>query len=121
MSVETITRGLSRMACEDSIRPIAALTRAVIENAADFGLSLGWGSYLRNVIATSNIVRGSNVGIRVSVVEGAKSTVISNNIIDDYKRGAIIGYRWRDPDTSELAGQFLSGFKHLSISGNQIS
>ncbi|MCP4072949.1 MAG: TIGR03808 family TAT-translocated repetitive protein [Hyphomicrobiales bacterium] len=104
-----------------SVEADTTLSGNVVENAVDFGLSLGWGPYLRNVIATSNIVRGSKVGIRVSVVEGAKSTVISNNIISDYKSGAIIGYRWRDAKTSELAGRLLSGYEHLSISGNQLS
>ncbi|MCP4099544.1 MAG: TIGR03808 family TAT-translocated repetitive protein, partial [Planctomycetaceae bacterium] len=104
-----------------SVEADTTLSGNVVENAVDFGLSLGWGPYLRNVIATSNIVRGSKVGVRVSVVEGAKSTVISNNIISDHKRGAIIGYRWRDAKTSELAGRLLSGYEHLSISGNQVS
>ena len=30
----------------------------VIENAPKYGLMLGWGPYLRNVVATGNLVRG---------------------------------------------------------------
>lgn len=96
------------------------ITGNVIENSPDFGLSLGWGPYLRNVVATSNIIRGSNVGVYVSVVEGSKSTVISNNVISDYKRGAIVGYRWGEAATKELAGKSSSGFDHLSVAGNQV-
>ena len=97
------------------------ITGNVIENSPDFGLSLGWGPYLRDVVASSNIIRGSDVGIYVSVVEGSKSTVISNNIISQFKRGAIIGFRWDDPATKELAGKNISGFAHLSLSGNNHS
>ena len=104
-----------------SVEADSTVTGNVIENSPDFGIALGWGPYLRNVITTSNIIRGSDVGIYVSVVEGSKSTVISNNIISDFKRGAIIGYRWAKPTTKELAGSKSSGFDHLSVSGNQIS
>jgi uncharacterized secreted repeat protein (TIGR03808 family) len=104
-----------------SVEADTSVTGNVIENSPDFGLHLGWGPYLRNVIATSNIIRGSNVGISVSVVGGSKSTVISNNIISQYKRGAIIGYRWSEPKTNELAGKLFSGYDHLTISGNQVS
>ena len=104
-----------------SVEADTTVTGNVIENSPDFGLRLGWGPYLRNVIATSNIVRGSNVGISVSVVDGSKSTVISNNIISQFKRGAIIGYRWSEPKTNELAGRLSTGYGHLKISGNQVS
>jgi uncharacterized secreted repeat protein (TIGR03808 family) len=104
-----------------SVEADSTVTGNVIENSPDFGIALGWGPYLRNVIATSNIIRGSDVGIYVSVVEGSKSTVISNNIISDFKRGAIIGYRWANPTTKELAGRKTSGFEHLNVSGNQVS
>ena len=104
-----------------SVEADTTVTGNVVENSPDFGLSLGWGPYLRDVVATSNIIRGSNVGIYVSVVDGSKSTVISNNIISQYKRGAIIGYRWSEPKTNELAGKLSSGYDHLSISNNQIS
>lgn len=95
------------------------VTGNVIENSPDFGLTLGWGPYLRNVVATSNIIKGSKVGIYVSVVEGSKTTVITNNIISDFKSGAILGYRWSDLVTSELAGKSSTGYDHLSVSGNQ--
>ena len=104
-----------------SVEADTTVTGNVVENSPDFGLSLGWGPYLRNVVATSNIIRGSNVGIQVSVVEGTKSTVISNNIISKFKRGAIVGYRWKDPVTKELVGKSSHGFSHLSLSGNQIT
>ena len=68
-----------------SVEADTTLSGNVVENSPDFGIALGWGPYLRNVVATSNIIRGSNVGIYVSVVKGAKSTVVSNNIISKYK------------------------------------
>ena len=104
-----------------SVEADTTVTGNVIENSPDFGLALGWGPYLRDVVATSNIIRGSNVGIYVSVVEGSKSTVIANNVISQFKRGAIVGYRWSEPQTKDLAGKSSSGYDHLRIEGNKAS
>ncbi len=102
-----------------SVEADTTVTGNVIENSPDFGLLLGWGPYLRNVVATSNIIRGSKVGIYVSVVEGSKATMVTNNIISDFEKGAIMGYHWAKLKTGELAGKSHSGFDHLTISGNQ--
>ncbi|MBX3529256.1 MAG: TIGR03808 family TAT-translocated repetitive protein [Rhizobiaceae bacterium] len=93
----------------------------VVENAPLYGMHLGWGPYLRNVVATGNMIRNSAEGIAVTVVEGAGSAVISDNIISGAQRGAIVGHRWKEAASGDLAAAGAARFKHLSISGNLAS
>ncbi|MCG6858007.1 MAG: TIGR03808 family TAT-translocated repetitive protein [Salaquimonas sp.] len=97
------------------------VTGNVIENAERFGLMLGWGPYLRDVVATSNVIRGSETGVYVSVVEGVGNTVISDNIISGAAKGSIVGYRWQEAVTGDLAKRGRSGFDHLAIERNSVS
>ncbi len=98
-----------------------AITGNVIEGAERFGLMLGWGPYLRDVIATSNIIRGSNIGIYVSVVEDAGPAHIANNTISGAVGGAIIGHRWKDAVTGDLSIEGASRFSNLTIDKNRVS
>ncbi|TWI93363.1 putative secreted repeat protein (TIGR03808 family) [Roseibium hamelinense] len=95
------------------------ITGNIVEGAPKFGLLLGWGPYLRNVIASSNVLRDCGTGIAVSVVKGAGSAIISDNIIQASRLGAIYGYRWLDKSTDELEGS--GAWSHLTVRGNQIS
>ncbi|MBZ9762887.1 TIGR03808 family TAT-translocated repetitive protein [Mesorhizobium sp. CA8] len=93
----------------------------VVENAPLYGMQLGWGPYLRNVVATGNIIRKAGTGIVVSVVEGSGSAVISDNVIDGARNGAIIGQRWADPVTGDLTQSTDSGYAHLTVERNKVS
>jgi uncharacterized secreted repeat protein (TIGR03808 family) len=95
-----------------------AIAGNVVENAAQ-GLELGWGEYLRNVSATGNVIRRCPVGIAVSVVEGAGSALIADNLIAGAERGAILGMRWAEPVTGDLAEDGAEAFPHLTIRGNR--
>lgn len=90
----------------------------IIENAPKWGMMLGWGPYMRSIIASGNIIRKAPVGIAVTVVEGAGSAVISGNLMDETTSGAIIGYRWNERATAELIDD-ASGYPHLAVSGNR--
>ncbi len=95
----------------------------VIEDVPNFGMVLGWGPYLRNVSATANIIRKAGVGIAVSVVEGAGSALIADNILSDIENGAVIGYRWDERATGELAGDegdAAASWPHLTVSRNRV-
>lgn len=96
------------------------VTGNVIEDAEKFGLLLGWGPYLRDVVVTSNIIRGSRIGVNVSVVEGAGSTHIADNTITGATAGAIVGHRWQEAVTGDLAQEGVSQFTHLSLERNRI-
>lgn len=69
----------------------STVTGNVVENAPAFGIMAGWGKYLRDVAITGNVVRRSFVGIGISVADGAGTATISNNIIAETKRGAVVG------------------------------
>ncbi|TPO00876.1 TIGR03808 family TAT-translocated repetitive protein [Mesorhizobium sp. B1-1-5] len=93
----------------------------VVENAPLYGMQLGWGPYLRNVVATGNVIRKAGTGIVVSVVEGSGSAVISDNVIDGAQHGAIIGQRWADPVTGDLTRLTDTGYAHLTVERNKVS
>ena len=93
----------------------------VIENAPLYGMQIGWGPFLRNVVATGNIIRKAGTGIVVSVVEGAGTAVISDNIIDGALNGAVIGQRWAEPATGDLASSNDTRYPHLTVERNHVS
>ncbi|MDN2566380.1 TIGR03808 family TAT-translocated repetitive protein [Aquibium sp. A9E412] len=98
-----------------------AVTGNVVENAPLYGLKLGWGPFMRNVVATGNVVRGAPTGIAVSVVEGTGAAVVADNVIDGAARGAVVGYRWIEAATDDLAAGGRHTARHLTVAGNQVS
>lgn len=99
----------------------AAITGNTIEKTARFGIMLGWGHYLDNVIASSNVIRDTRTGIYVTVVEGTGRATISGNAMSGIGDAGIRGYRWREPATDELVAADISTFPNLSITGNALS
>lgn len=91
----------------------------VIENAPLWGLKLGWGPYLRNVVATGNIIRHAGIGCVVSVADGAGSAVISDNLFQEMEKGAIMGFRWDKPASGDLATGSTE-FPQLTVANNRI-
>lgn len=89
----------------------------VVEDAANIGITLGWGPYLRDVSATGNIVRNTRHGIRASVTEGAGRALITDNIITGARDFAIVGHDHGTIMTGELAGGAAAP-AHLVISNN---
>ncbi|MDK9698134.1 MAG: TIGR03808 family TAT-translocated repetitive protein [Siculibacillus sp.] len=96
----------------------AAVTGNVIEGAPHFGLMVGWGEFLRNVTITGNVVRDAGIGVAVSADERSGATVISANVFQAMKKGAIVGHRWRKPSTGDLIRSSESVPHHLKIDGN---
>ncbi|WP_417710908.1 TIGR03808 family TAT-translocated repetitive protein [Roseibium aggregatum] len=95
------------------------LTGNVVEGAPKFGLMLGWGPYMRNIAASQNVIRDCGTGIAVTVVDGAGAAVITNNIVQGSKKGAINGFRWLEKATGELND--VSEFGNLTVHGNQVA
>jgi uncharacterized secreted repeat protein (TIGR03808 family) len=91
----------------------------VIENAPLWGMKLGWGPYLRNVVATGNIVRHAGVGCAVSVADGAGAAVISDNLFEDAAKGAVIAFLWAKPASADLVSG-SSAYPHLTIERNRL-
>ncbi len=103
-----------------SVEADTAVTGNVIEKAPRYGMMLGWGPFLRNVAATGNVIRMAGEGIAVSVVEGTGSAIVADNIIEGVERG-VVGYRWADPATGDLAGDDETRFAHLVVERNLVS
>lgn len=104
-----------------SVEADTTVSSNVVENAPLYGMQVGWGPYLRNVVATGNIIRKAGTGIVVSVVEGAGTAVISDNVIDGTLHGAIVGQRWAEPATGDLTSSGNSGYEHLTVERNHVS
>lgn len=96
-----------------------AITGNVVDSAERFGVLLGWGPYLRNVTATGNVVRKAGEGIAVSVAEGAGTAVVTDNLIEGAARG-VVGYRWSERATEDLAGDGAQRFAHLLVERNRV-
>jgi uncharacterized secreted repeat protein (TIGR03808 family) len=95
------------------------LTGNIIEGAPKFGMMLGWGPYMRNIAASQNVLRECGTGIAVTVVKGAGSAVITNNIVQGSKKGSINGFRWLERATGELNN--ASEYSNLTVQGNQVA
>jgi uncharacterized secreted repeat protein (TIGR03808 family) len=98
-----------------------SITGNVIENAPLYGIQLGWGPSMRNVIATGNIVRASGEGIYVSVVKGVGAAVVSDNIIQSAKNGGIVGHSWSDVTAKDLTGKSATDYPNLLVERNIVS
>lgn len=97
-----------------------AISGNLVENAANIGIRLGWGPYMRNLTATGNILRDMDIGIAVTVASGAGQALISDNIISETKRGAIHGMRWLEVATRDLARYGAGSVGHVTIERNRI-
>lgn len=97
-----------------------AVNGNVVENAAHAGIAAGWGAYLRDVAITANVIRRADFGITISVAPGAGAAVISDNMISDVRRGAIIGMEWKKPVTDDLSRDGATRYAQLSIGGNRV-
>ncbi len=96
------------------------VTGNVVENAPNTGIAAGWGAYLRDVAITSNVIRRADFGITVSVAPGAGAAVISDNLISEVRRGAIVGMEWKKPVTGDLSKEDATRYAQLSIGGNRV-
>lgn len=96
-----------------------AVSGNVIEGAPNAGIRLGYGPYLRNVSVTGNILRAIGIGIGVSLVEGAGTALIADNLISGARNGAIVGLAWEKPTTGDLLAPNAKVDARLTLSGNR--
>ncbi|SEB93663.1 twin-arg-translocated uncharacterized repeat-containing protein [Rhizobiales bacterium GAS191] len=90
-----------------------------VDRADGPGLQIGYGTGLRNVLASGNILSDCGFGVAVSVAPGAGSAVVTNNSIARARRGAIVGMAWDKIAASDLVAQAAS-YPQLTIAGNQL-
>jgi uncharacterized secreted repeat protein (TIGR03808 family) len=96
----------------------SAVTGNVIENAPAFGIVAGWGEYLRDVAITGNVIRKAFAGIGVSVVPGAGTALVNNNMISETPRGAVVGLDHARAITGDLSIDGAERHAHVVIGTN---
>jgi uncharacterized secreted repeat protein (TIGR03808 family) len=92
----------------------------VVEVAPTAGILLGWGQHMRDVAATGNVVRRTDIGIGVSVSAGAGAALIANNVIAEVGRGAIVGLDRRRVATGDLMKGGAERYANLTLTGNRV-
>ncbi|MGH6768845.1 MAG: TIGR03808 family TAT-translocated repetitive protein [Xanthobacteraceae bacterium] len=92
----------------------------VVEAAPTAGIMLGWGQHMRDVAATGNVVRRTDIGIGVSVSAGTGAALIANNIIAEFGRGAIMGLDQRRIVTGDLMKGGAERYANLTLAGNRV-
>ncbi len=98
----------------------AAVSGNVLDRCEKAGLQLGWGPSLRDVTATGNVIRDCTVGVEVSVAPGAGQALISGNMIAGAKNGAIVGMRWHERATGDLARTGARDWPTIRLGENSI-
>jgi uncharacterized secreted repeat protein (TIGR03808 family) len=97
-----------------------SVTGNVIENAPSFGIVAGWGTYLRDVAITGNVIRNAFAGIGVSVVAGAGTALVNDNMISGTQRGAVVGLDHARAVTTDLSVEGAQRFAQLVIGTNAV-
>ena len=97
-----------------------SVTGNVIENAPSFGIIAGWGKYLRDVAITGNVIRNAFVGIGVSVVSGAGTALVNNNMISETPRGAVVGLDHARTITTDLSAEGAQRYAQVVVGGNAV-
>jgi uncharacterized secreted repeat protein (TIGR03808 family) len=97
-----------------------SVTGNVIENAPSFGIVAGWGKYLRDVVISGNVIRNAFVGVGVSVVPGAGTALVNNNMISDTPRGAVVGLDHARPITPDLSAEGAQRFAQVVVGTNAV-
>ena len=99
----------------------ASVTGNTIEGAPKWGVLAGWGPFLRDVNLSGNVIRQAGAGIAVSVVEGAGAALISDNVFSGTRGGAVVGTRWNEVVTGDLALTGSGRWPHLTVERNRVS
>ena len=98
----------------------SSVTGNVIENAPSFGIVAGWGKYLRDVVITGNVIRNAFAGVGVSVVDGAGTALVNNNVISETPRGAVVGLDHARAITTDLSIEGAQHFAQVVIGTNAV-
>ncbi|WP_417580283.1 TIGR03808 family TAT-translocated repetitive protein [Pelagibacterium sp.] len=96
----------------------AIISDNVVENVPGTGITAGWGPFLRDVTINGNLVRDIDVGIAVSVAEGAGTATVTGNTIIGARRQAMVGAAWHETVSNDLAAE-AERFPLIVMDGNR--
>jgi uncharacterized secreted repeat protein (TIGR03808 family) len=66
------------------------------------------------------VIRNAFVGIGVSVVAGAGTALVNNNMISEVPRGAVVGLDHARPITTDLSAEGAQRFAQVVIGTNAV-
>lgn len=72
-----------------SVEADASVSGNTIEGAETAGIVIGFGRYMRDVVATSNVIRQSRVGVLISSDPAAGTVLVAQNLVSGATGGAI--------------------------------
>jgi uncharacterized secreted repeat protein (TIGR03808 family) len=98
----------------------SSVTGNVIENAPSYGIVAGWGKYLRDVVISGNVIRKAHAGVGVSVVSGAGTALVNNNMIAETTLGAVVGLDHARAVTADLSADGAQRFAQVMVGGNAV-
>lgn len=98
----------------------ASVVGNTIEGAATLGIAIGWGPYMRDVVASGNVVRNCRVGIGISADRDGGACLVAQNLISGARDGAIKAMDHGRIHGPELAGQ-ATQTERVTISGNVVA
>ena len=82
-----------------------------------------WGEgnkYLRDVAITGNVIRNAFVGVGVSVMPGAGTALVNNNMISETPRGAVVGLDHARAITTDLSAEGAQRYAQVVVGGNAV-
>lgn len=87
-----------------------AITGNTVQGVPGVAIAAGYGTFLHNVLISGNVVSQSDIGIGVSVVDGAGRVHIGTNAIAA-RQQVMVGLAWTDivePDLAANAARYLN-------------
>ena len=90
----------------------------VVENAAAYGIVVGWGSYLRDVSVTDNLIRNAHIGIGIAANSSAGMALVTDNMITESKDGAIRAMNGATPIGPDLARARDEAYRNIAAYSN---
>lgn len=98
----------------------AVISGNVVEAVPGLGIGAGWGPYLRDVVVTDNVVRDVEIGIGVSVADGAGTALVSGNLVSGARKAEIAGLAWEEMVSDSLERD-AARFPNVTVTGNALS
>ncbi|MAS03210.1 MAG: TIGR03808 family TAT-translocated repetitive protein [Ahrensia sp.] len=95
----------------------AVVTGNLIEGAPLYGISAGWGPFLRDVLVASNTIRDARFGIGVSAADGAGRALIRGNLIAARETG-IQAHAWAEAVAPDLLAEPAAAPANITLSDN---
>ncbi len=103
-----------------SVEADTSVTGNIVEDVRVTGINLGWGPYMRNLIAAQNSVRSAPMGIAVSFAADEATALISQNIISGCTVN-IAGFKWYEQVSGDLALSAEGLPRSVRIADNLVS